>query len=383
MPRSPAVLILQLVALSHQAWGGEASVVLSNVELPKDTTGANILTGEASVMQHKGTYYFYFNNWGDCPGVDCCEHGCWTCCFSGHDDCTFFFNHTIVAYKSKDLVSFEPMGVVFAPGEFSETNNVTVFRPQVLYNAATDKFVMWYKVKAPKPYEPGHWYGVAAADSPSGPFRVVTSVVPDVHGIVSDAYLFADPESPADAYLIKEGSVTKLNASYTGVDEATEQAELPVPESWEAPIMFTGRVDSATGKRRYFVIGGHNCCACRGGSNAYVFTALGSPLGDWSFVGDIGDNATQCALQTPPVCTRGGHSPLQWIDHAQTSAAFTVQEAGQDEPTTVMLSNQWVTAPPPKRARNQDLLYWNAVRYNASDLPVHITWQNELKLELA
>eukprot|EP01052_Picozoa_sp_SAG31_P072373 SAG31_NODE_31343_length_369_cov_0.896296_1_plen_114_part_10 len=108
---------------------------------------------------------------------------------------------------------------------------------------------------------------------------------------------------------------------------------------------------------RYFIIGGHNCCACRGGSNAYVFTAT-APLGNWSAIGDIGDNHTECALQEPPVCTRGGHSPFQWTTHAQTAAAFSVQEVGkqQGDETIVLLSNQWVSASPPTRARNADLL---------------------------
>lgn len=42
-----------------------------------------------------------------------------------------------------------------------------------------------------------------------------------------------------------------------------------------------------------------------------------------------------------------------------------------------MLSNQWVTAAPPKRSRNTDLLYWNAVRFNATDgMPLHIEWED-------
>ena len=39
---------------------------------------------------------------------------------------------------------------------------------------------------------------------------------------------------------------------------------------------------------RYFVIGGHNCCACRGGSNAYVFTAnlkTKKPAAEWVLAG--------------------------------------------------------------------------------------------------
>ena len=131
--------------------------------------------------------------------------------------------------------------------------------------------------------------------------------------------------------------------------------------------MFTGGIDAASGQLRYFIIGGHNCCACKGGSNAYVFVALGSPLGDWRYVGDIGENKTQCALQRGPSgwagCYQGGHSPLQWSDHAQTAAAFAIREAGRNESTVVLLSNQWVTAPGPLYARNADLLYWARLEF--------------------
>ena len=48
------------------------TATLSNVELPLDQFGNKILTGEANVMEHNGSWFFYFNNWGTCPGVDCC-----------------------------------------------------------------------------------------------------------------------------------------------------------------------------------------------------------------------------------------------------------------------------------------------------------------------
>ena len=40
-----------------------ATAVLSNTRLPRDTAGNLLKTGEASVLVHRGTYYFYFNNW--------------------------------------------------------------------------------------------------------------------------------------------------------------------------------------------------------------------------------------------------------------------------------------------------------------------------------
>ena len=60
------------------------TATLSNVELPLDQNGEKLVTGEADVLKHGDTYFLYFNNFGDCPGVDCCKSsaGCATCCFA-------------------------------------------------------------------------------------------------------------------------------------------------------------------------------------------------------------------------------------------------------------------------------------------------------------
>ena len=59
---------------------------LSNVKLPVDHRGEALITGEADVLHDlkDGVWYLYFNNWGACPGVDCCnsERGCASCCFA-------------------------------------------------------------------------------------------------------------------------------------------------------------------------------------------------------------------------------------------------------------------------------------------------------------
>lgn len=61
-----------------------ATVKLSNLALPTDQNNQKLITGEADVLKHRDTYYLYFNNWGPCPGVDCCKTsaGCATCCFA-------------------------------------------------------------------------------------------------------------------------------------------------------------------------------------------------------------------------------------------------------------------------------------------------------------
>ena len=101
----------------------------------------------------------------------------------------------------------------------------------------------------------------------------------------------------------------------------------------------------AAGVDWYYVVGGHYCCACRGGSNAYVWMAEGSPLAEYTFVGDIGVNTTT----TSGGGERDKHSPYQWATRAQTSSAFVVPVSGGDgggepEMQVVLLGNQWVTA---------------------------------------
>ena len=62
--------------------------------------------GEASAMVHQGRYYFYFNNWGNCPGVDCCNCTC-SLIMNMHLHCkiccvvfaTFTFNFLITLFE--------------------------------------------------------------------------------------------------------------------------------------------------------------------------------------------------------------------------------------------------------------------------------------------
>ena len=52
-----------------------AGAVLDNTRLPLDQHGDKLITGEAGVLHHNGTFYLYTNDWNvgnTCPGVDCC-----------------------------------------------------------------------------------------------------------------------------------------------------------------------------------------------------------------------------------------------------------------------------------------------------------------------
>lgn len=87
-----------------------------------------------------------------------------------------------------------------------------VERPKVLYNSATDTFVMWFHLDAPVSWEPSfssanneyivQKAAVATAKNASGPFTFVKSLEPD--GLPSlDLNLFQDPLDGA-AYLLRD-----------------------------------------------------------------------------------------------------------------------------------------------------------------------------------
>lgn len=85
-----------------------AVVRLNNTHLPVDTDGQLLVTGEVDVLWHDDTYYLYMNNWGGCPGVDCCSSaaGCASCCFNPPskrypDGCVYATNHTVMVSNTQ------------------------------------------------------------------------------------------------------------------------------------------------------------------------------------------------------------------------------------------------------------------------------------------
>jgi len=119
--------------------------VLSNVALPTDTSGTLHLPGELSVIQYQGSFFVYMNDWGGCPGVDCCPTaaGCASCCFTAPpftDPCVYTSNHTVLVYKTDDFVEWQYMGVALST---LNRKNGTEFRPQVVFNGMVR---VWYEL---------------------------------------------------------------------------------------------------------------------------------------------------------------------------------------------------------------------------------------------
>ena len=151
------------------------NVTVSNTALPLDANGNALVTGEACVLQHNGTYWFYFNNWGGCPGVDCCtsSEGCGSCCFNPPspqypDACVYTNSQSVVVYSTPDFTTWTYQGVALP---LSSRRVGIEFRPQVVYNAASSQFVMWYEDR----WSGQSGYAVAVSRTPQGPFTTVSN----------------------------------------------------------------------------------------------------------------------------------------------------------------------------------------------------------------
>ncbi|KAJ9464983.1 glycosyl family 43 [Diplonema papillatum] len=347
----PTVAVFFVAAALCSLANGK-QVVLSNLHLPEDTSGNDLITGEADVLQHNGSYYFYFNNWGGCPGVNCCNTsgGCASCCFQGPNDaCVYTSNHSVVAYKTDDLQTWEFGGVALAP---SDRKNGTVFRPHVVYNAKNNIFVMWYEDR----WDGQKGYAVATSTNPLGPFKTVADSVPMATGDkIGDFDIFIDPDTSV-AYHVRTGfAVEELNSDYTGPSGAS--THFSTPEAAEGPVMF--KKDGL-----YYILPGTSCCACKGGSSVYVFTSP-TPLGNYTYQGEIGSNPSKF----------DPHSPNNFVTRAQASAVFEVNSS------LVWMGNQWVTSQRPGNPRDNDLLYFTPLSFNGSGLQ-QLQWQDQFSFDI-
>jgi hypothetical protein len=347
------------------------TLTLSNTQLPVDDRGLPILTGEMSVVldpSSNATHPFwvvYSNVWGGCPGDDCCTMGdCATCCFNppSHrfpDACVYTNNHTVVAYRT-DWESWTYLGEALP---LSARLPGIEFRPQVIFHAPTNRFLMYYEDR----WTGQAGYALAASPTPGGPFTTIADTIklPGA-GRVGDYDVFIDDDGTA--YHVRTGlTIVKLNASWTGPTD--EYVDIP-NGGVEGPAMF-----KKDGK--YFVLVGPGCCACRGGSDVIVYTSS-NPLGPYELVGSVGKNTT---------APFNAASPYNYVTRAQQTKVILVPD-GAGNVQYLWMGNAWVTAPGPLPGgvggpRDQDLLYFSVLQFNATgDGILQMVREDECQLQV-
>lgn len=130
--------------------------------------------------------------WKDDQGVHINAHG------GGvlfHDDTYYWFGEHKVAghagnraqvgvhvYSSKDLYNWKDEGVALKVSDDPESEIVKgciIERPKVIYNAKTEKFVMWFHLELKGTGYRAARSGIAVADQPCGPYKYIRSIRPN------------------------------------------------------------------------------------------------------------------------------------------------------------------------------------------------------------
>jgi hypothetical protein len=219
------------------------------------------------------------------------------------------------SYSSTDLVNWRDEGFLFDAKTTAwqqRCNGATYgcYRPHVLYNSSTGKYVLWINS-----YDVGVGYHVFTANSPTGPFveqaipklAVNNDIPPGVNN--GDHDVFRDDDGTA--YLAytdwRAGGdivVEKLDPSYrTGTGR---HVRLGV-RSTEAPSMFKRNGEY------YLTLSDPNCGYCTTGTSYF---RAASPLGPWR--GSASNSAWQVKDQALQVAGGGvglSKAGSQWTDY--------------------------------------------------------------------
>ena len=204
-----------------------------------------------------------------------------------------------------------------------DKNNAVMERPKMLYNDKTGKYVIWFHADGRTPGNDADYgkakAGVAIADSPTGPFKLLGSNKLyhaggnygydgwENRGSVRDMNMWHIKDDDGQAYVIysSEGNQTtyiaKLNEEYTGLatenrDEGVEGVHFTrnfAGWSREAPAMFKY-------KDKYYMINS----GCTGWSpNRADYAVADNPLGPWNSKGDpCTDWGSDTTYQTQSTC---------------------------------------------------------------------------------
>lgn len=283
----------------------------------------------------------------DCPGI-----------YRPYGGCGFRVDHAVNLYTSPDLVTWTFVRDVLPLG--SRPTGI-YFRPKVVYNRKTARYVLWinYLPPAPNPLEayPRATYVIATSATADGPFNVVTSNATVEHTGGGDVTLMVDPAT--DIGYVAYGSwstshriaIEQLTDDFTNSLGSRASSGLITPPNNEAPILF-----SRNGM--FYLLYGACCCFCHEGSGTIALHAT-SPLGPWRPLGDGKD--------LNPVVDLSGNRRIR----AQES--FTVEVAVEGGPPAwLYVGDLWASAPGPSHFKSQDPQYWQPLVFNDSVTPATI-----------
>ena len=336
---------------SPAGWSGPDafhSVAIDNVNPRRDVAGEIIDAHDGCLQFFDGRFYLYGTAYGNSDG--------------------YGMSNRYRVYRSPDLV-----GWTFAGELLKDQPTGVYYRPYVVFNPRTRKYVLWYN------WYPAKWNGqtgVAVSDSPVGPFSLVNSNVRLSHPGAGDGSLFVDDDGTGyfiytaigEGYTVR---VERLTPDYLG---ATGQTSRLLAAGGEAPLLFRRG-------NTYYALCGPRCEACPGGSEVQFFAAA-SPLGpfvtkpQWNInrqaVSDV-RKISQLETNGLKVVTPGGTVTLRAatntpVINATNAPAIPAQETWvatiptPDGPVFVWMADRWGSSP--DGIKGHDFQFWVPMEFS-------------------
>ena len=340
---------------------GSQTVTINNVEPRRDVTGQIIDAHDGCLQLFGPCFYLYGTAYGTNDGYTAANH--------------------YQVYRSSDLGQWTLVGELF-----KEQPTGVYYRPYVVFNPKTRKFVLWYN------WYPKQWdgqTGVAISDTPTGPFTIVNSNVHLSCSYPGDGSLFVDDDGTG--YFIYTAidqehavRVERLAPDYLS---SSGQTSAIFAHGAEAPLLF---------KRNqvYYVLCGPLCAFCHEGSDVLVFTST-SPLGPFNLAPNINRQMKYniSALWTQPIWAAGFPEAKYACSLTNHDASFPnnapvipAQETWvakiplSDGPIFIWVADLWKSAP--DGVKGHDFQFWSSPLQFTNDtiLPVartarwNITW---------
>jgi len=205
------------------------------------------------------------------------------------------------------------------------------YRPYVIYNKATHKYVLWY-----------NWYkklwdgqtGVATSDNPIGPFTIANTNVElsQAKDHPGDGSLFLDEDGTAYFIYTVIGQNHSIRVERLAPDflSSTGESSPVLGQHCEAPSLFRRGPN-------YYALFDSTCCFCANGSGARVLVAS-NPFGPYRELNNINRD--------------GSRKPI--VAAQQTFIATIPTASG---PQYIWMGDRWLSRT--DGIKGHDLQYWS------------------------
>jgi hypothetical protein len=357
LPRALAASALLLATASCENPSPSFSPsFISNTDFRTTRDGSVVGAQDGNMLNVRlsdGSFALVGMLYGNCPFDSCKNQSQGACGFSAGQ--IGVWTSPTLAQNSWTLVSDDILPASMRPSGI-------YFRPHIIFNAATDKYVLWVRwlnVTGPSLSDDATLYLTAVADQLAGPWTVVNTVVPMFYTNSADDNLFVDDDGTAYiAHTCRNCSthivVERLTPDYTACEGATDpnaRSALVGPGGTEAPSLF---LINGT----YYLSFAPLCCYCTQGSPTMVYTAS-SPLGPYTLLSELGN-----------------------APGAQQNFVF----AHPDLSAPLWAGNRWGSDPSPPNGVPQfdrSLQYWYPLSFAPNGTILPIAWLDNFTLGVA